>query len=108
MASFFKWKPSKAQKEAFKNQMNEIENFLNEHPEISASATRDSYYFNINGVDYRISNHSVESSPYHAYQENGKKRLDDVIYIHASKTRIIDIYTDLTNGVRLDGHGVRI
>ena len=71
--------------------------------------------FEINGQKYRISNHSVEASNKGAYNEltgeltrglyhpNG--RLEDVIYIHASKTRIIEIYNNLKKGLKLDGRG---
>ena len=96
---YMKWKPNKAQKEEFKRQMNEIESFITEHG-ISASASRDSYYFEIAGQKYRVSNHAVESSPYHPFG-----RLDDVIYIHAGKTRLIEIYTALASGKKLDGRG---
>lgn len=93
------WKPSKAAAKAFAEQMDNIVVFCNENG-IIYSSTMDSYYFTVNGQQYRVSNHSVESSTkYH----NGRK--PDVIYIHASKTRIIDIYTALQHGKHLDGHG---
>lgn len=79
--------------------------------------TNDSYYFTINGVNYRVSNHSVETSNKAAYDEvSGAKqrplyhddgRKDDTVYIHAGKSRIIEIYNDLEAGFKLDGRGNR-
>ena len=37
------------------------------------------------------------------YHEDGRR--DDTIYIHASKTRIIEIYNNLKDGKKLDGRG---
>ncbi len=83
---------------------------------IHSSLSFDSYYFTLNGVKYRVSNHSVEASNREAFDElTGQKRElyhqngreDDVVYIHASKTRIIEIYNDLAAGYELDGRGNR-
>lgn len=93
------WQPSKAAKYAFISEMRMIEDFLREHPDISASSSRDSYYFSDGTTTYRVSNHSPESSPYHDGREKGTR------YIHASKTRIINIYTAIMDGKRVDGHG---
>lgn len=110
-----KWKPSKAARAAFAEQMNEIAAFCKEN-QISQSLKGDSYYFTIDGKKYRVSNHSVESSNDGAYNWQGEKvrdvyheggRESDTIYIHAGKTRIIEIYNDLKNGVALDGRGNR-
>lgn len=112
----YKWKPSKSAKIDFANKMKEVDAFCAEHG-ISASRSSDSYYFTVNGVNHRVSNHSVESSNSKAYDPmTGKQRRElyreggreaDVIYIHASKTRIIDIYNDLVAGYKLDGRGNR-
>lgn len=116
MAYGRRWKPSRAQAIAFAQQMDEIESFCSDNG-ISASRSNDSYYFTLNGQKYRVSNHSVEASNSHAYDFMGQQvrelyhkegREDDVIYIHASKTRIMDIYKDLKAGYRLDGRGNRI
>ena len=110
-----KWKPSKSAKDEFKKQMQEIEEFITEH-NISASLSRDSYYFAIDGISYRVSNHSIEASNRHAFNEFGEQirekyhedtRCKDVVYIHASKTRIRQIFNDLQAGYRLDGRGNR-
>ena len=96
--------------------MKEIYDFCTEHG-IDASRTNDSYYFTINGVNYRVSNHSVEASNKAAYDEvSGTKRRTlyhnedrdtNTVYIHASKSRIIEIYNDLAAGFELDGKGNR-
>ena len=109
-----KWTPSKSAKREFAEQMNKIDQFCIDN-NISASRTKDSYYFTINGQEYRVSNHSVESSNGKAFTDLGQTRElyhpngreDNVIYIHASKTRIIDIYNDIKNGYILDGKGNR-
>ena len=111
----YRWKPSKKAIREFKNKMNEIDEFC-EKNNIGCSATKDSYYFTINGQDYRVSNHSIESSNKHAFNQYGEQvrglyhpleRSDYITYIHASKTRIIEIYNDLKNGYELDGRGNR-
>ncbi len=113
----FKWKPNKSQKEEYAKKMNEIDEFCQAH-NIKASLSNDSYYFTINEQMYRVSNHSIEQSNAGAYNRlTGEKvrelyheegRRDDTIYIHASKTRIIDIYNDLAAGYKLDSRGRRV
>lgn len=94
-----KWKPSKAEAKQFAEAMREIDAFCAKN-HIVQSTRGDSYYFAVHGQKYRVSNHSVESSPYHP-----DGRASDVVYIHASKTRIIQIYNDLMAGTTLDGRG---
>lgn len=110
---YYKWKPSKAKAREFAKKMSEIEEFCYANG-IMQSKNGDSYYFSINGQNYRVSNHSIEASNRGAYDENGEKvrelyhangRQDDTIYIHAGKTRIIEIYNNLKNGCSLDGFG---
>ena len=102
--SYYKWKPSKTAKKEFAIKMQEINDFcIKNH--ISNSNSNDSYYFTINEKSYRVSNHSIESSK-KIYHPNGREK--DVQYIHASKTRIIDIYNDLYNGYALNGNGNRL
>lgn len=110
-----KWKPSKTARREFAQTMNDIDKFCDENG-ISCSASKDSYYFTINGQKYRVSNHSVETSNAGAYDSLGNQvrskyhpdgREDDTIYIHAGKTRIRDIYNDLKAGYELDGRGNR-
>lgn len=111
----YKWKPSKTAKREFAQKMSEIDNFCVQKG-IQASSNNDSYYFTIGDKNYRVSNHSVEASNKKAYNSFGEKvrdeyhpggRDDDTIYIHASKTRIIEIYNDLEAGYELDGRGNR-
>lgn len=108
-----KWKPSKAKIKEFKNQMTEIEQFCIDNGIIS-SKTNDSYYFTLNGKNYRVSNHTIEQSNKKAYNEFGQQireeyhkdgRQENTIYITASKTRIIEIYNNLKNGYELDKRG---
>ncbi len=107
------WRPSTEQAREFAETMRSAEAFCASHG-IHRSKNGDSYYFELNGRKYRVSNHSVEASNKGAYDRDGhmRRRLyhpdgreDDVIYIHASKTRIEQIYIDLFNGVALDGRG---
>lgn len=113
---FWKWQPSKKKKREFAAKMREIEEFCDEH-DICCSYSKDSYYFSIGEKNYRVSNHSIEKSNQMAYDQlTGQKkralyhpdgRRADTIYIHASKTRIIEIYNDLVAGYELDGRGNR-
>ena len=111
--AYSKWKPSKSATREFAKKMSEIDEFCHVNG-ISQSRTSDSYYFEINGQKYRVSNHSVEASNASAYDWTGEQvrekyhengREYDVIYIHASKTRIIEIYGNLKAGLKLDGNG---
>lgn len=100
-----KWQPSKAAKKEFAQKMGEIDKYCREH-NINQSSTGDSYYFVINGQEYRVSNHSVEASYVNSggkYHDEGRN--EDIIYIHAGKTRIIDIHQNLLKGKKLDGKG---
>lgn len=110
-----RWKPSKTKAKEFAQQMEEISNFCATNG-ISQSLSGDSYYFFLNGKNYRISNHTIEASNLRAYNYLGEQirekyhddcRRDDTIYIYASKTRIIEIYNDLLAGYELDGKGYR-
>lgn len=111
-----KWKPSRTAKREFAQRMNDVDAFCKENG-IHQSRRSDSYYFTINGRRYRVSNHSIEASNaaafdkmsgeqkrnlYHGEREEGTQ------YIHASKTRIIEIYNDLKAGYKLDGRGQRV
>lgn len=116
MGYYRRWKPSKTAMKEFAQKMDEIDEFCNKNA-ISQSAKSDSYYFTIDGQAYRVSNHSIEASNRAAYDDLGNvirekyhpdEREEDVIYIHAGKTRIMDIYNDLKAGYRLDGRGNRI
>ena len=112
----FKWKPSKSAKRDFAQKMSEIAQFCADNG-IYQSMSGDSYYFTLNGIEYRVSNHTVAASNRHAYNDLNQKvreeyhpggERDDVVYITASKTRIIEIYNDLSAGYTLDRRGNRI
>lgn len=113
--SYGKWKPSKTAAREFAKQMQEIDDFCAENG-ISASSSKDSYYFTVGGVHYRVSNHTIEASNRAAYKDGEQVRAlyhedgreADTVYIHASKTRIIDIYNNLKAGYKLDGRGYRV
>lgn len=113
MSYYRKWKPSKTKVNDFKEKMNEIDYFCKKH-NIHRSQNSDSYYFTINNINYRVSNHAVESR--NKYDDFGNlknargyklddHREKDTVYIHASKTRIIEIYSKLKHGFKLDGRG---
>lgn len=114
---FKNYKPSKAKRTQFAKEMKEIENFCNQN-DIIASKNNDSYYFTLNDIHYRVSNHTIEASNKAAFDidigmytrdlYHETERKDDTVYIHAGKTRIIDIYNDLKAGYKLDGKGYRI
>lgn len=111
----YKWKPSKAKISEFISKMSIVDDFCKKN-DITKTKNSDSYYFTIDGQRYRVSNHSVEASNRGAYDDlygqvrelyHPEGRKDNVVYIHASKTRIIDIYNDLKAGYVLDGRGNR-
>lgn len=111
-----KWKPNKSAKREFAEKMQEVTEFCINNG-IKASSSYDSFYFTINGQNYRVSNHSVEKSNSSAYDDftglqkrelyHPEGRVKNTVYIHASKTRIVQIYNDLKDGYILDGKGNR-
>lgn len=62
MAFSRRWKPSKTKAREFASKMKEIEEFCMEHG-ISQSRSSDSYYFTVDGRQYRVSNHTIEAKP---------------------------------------------
>lgn len=98
---YYKWRPSKARISEFVETMNEIDEYCSKNG-ISQSARGDSYYFDWNGKHYRISNHSIESSKYHNDDERKDK---NNVFIHASKTRLIEIHQKIISGKEVDGRG---
>ena len=114
---FKHYKPSRTKRTQFAKEMKEIEDFCTKN-DIIASRNNDSYYFTLNDINYRVSNHTIEASNKAAFDiDTGMykrdlyhetERKDDIVYIHAGKTRIMDIYNDLKSGYKLDGRGYRI
>ena len=113
----YKYRPSKQQAQEYGQKMNEIRSFCQDH-NIQHSMSFDSYYFSLNGKNYRVSNHSIAASNRGAFNEHFEQvrefyhdqdgRNDDTIEILAGKTRIIEIYTDLLAGYSLNSKGNRI
>lgn len=108
-----KWKASKTKAKEFAIEMKRIEEFCCENG-ISYSRTMDSYYFTLNGINYRVSNHTMETSNAHAYNDFGEQvrekyhsenDFEELTCITASKTRIIEIYNNLKDGKILDKRG---
>lgn len=114
---FKHYKQSKLKTIQFAMEMDFIREFC-EKNNIQTSKNNNSYYFTLNGTNYRVSNHTIEASNRAAFDiDTGMykrdlyhetERKDDTVYIHAGKTRIIDIYNDLKTGYKLDGKGYRI
>lgn len=107
----YKWKPSKKKIKEFIKNMDNVEQFCIDN---NITQCRDSYYFTINNIEYRVSNHTMQTSNNKAYNcfgeqvrekyhsENDFKTL---VCITASKTRIIEIYNNLVNNIKLDKRG---
>lgn len=107
----YRWKPSRTKAREFAKKMEEIDQFCAEN-HISQSSSSDSYYFTIGDQMYRVSNHSVESSTYtdvfgdsYHYHGDSQQYRHDVYCIMASKTRIIEIYNRIKNGIKVDHRG---
>ena len=107
------FKPSKKQAKQFAETMDTIRDYCAEH-NISHSISCDSYYFTVNGIFYRVSNHTIENSNKHAFNDLGEqvrekyhsdKRDPETVYITASKTRLIEIHTALLQGKKLNKRG---
>lgn len=110
----YKWKPSKAAAADYAEKMEMIRVFCLDHS-IKHSISFDSYYFTLYGTDYRVSNHTVAASNRGAYRDGVQVRdlyhpdgEADTVCITAGKTRIIEIYNDLTAGYKLDRRGNRL
>ena len=72
IAMQYRWKPSKTKAREFAQKMAEIDEYCLKN-NISQSRSSDSYYFTINGEDYRVSNHTVAQSNRGAYNEFGER-----------------------------------
>lgn len=108
-----KWKPSKTKVKEYVSQMEDIRKFCDENG-ISYSKSMDSYYFTLNNNRYRVSNHTMETSNYKAYNYLGEQvrekyhtpdDFENLICFTASKTRIKEIYTNLQKGKQLNKRG---
>jgi len=111
-----KWRPSKTDAKEFAIKMEKIGEFCKEN-NIKTSMNKDSYYFEIDGKNYRVSNHTVAKSDKGMYKLSDcgsfyEKQRDsyhkDAVYFEcftASKSRIIDIYSLIKKGVKLNKRG---
>lgn len=111
------WRASKSARAEYGEKMREIERFC-EMNGISRSHSGDSYYFSLNGKDYRVSNHTIAASDSGAYRFDEFQGIvktrdfyhdpdEEVVEITAGKTRIIEIFNDLKAGYQLDKRGRR-
>ncbi len=107
------WTPSKEAAREFAQKMDEIAEYCRENG-ISQSFNGDSYYFTLNGKQYRVSNHTVKASNSAAFDWNTmeqKRRVyhpngeEGLVCITAGKTRIREIYEALKAGKELDRRG---
>lgn len=110
---------SKSSKKEFAAKMQEIKEFCDRN-EIQYSKDMNSFYFEIDSKQVRVSNHTIKASDKGCFYENiytgentkirdsyhENKKYD--IQITASKTRIIEIYNDLKAGIKLNKRGNRI
>jgi hypothetical protein len=99
---------SKTAKREFAEKMSEIQNYCDNNA-INYSCSMDSFYFEIDGQKYRVSNHTVKASNAKAFNEFGEKirelyHKDDEGYncIFASKTRLIEIHKKLKSGITVN------
>lgn len=109
-----KFKMSKTARCEYAAKMAEIEDFCKAH-DIKRSFSGDSYYFYLNGQNYRVSNHTVAESNRAAFEEFTGEQLREVyheggeradtIYIKAGKLRICEIYNALAAGKEVDECG---
>jgi hypothetical protein len=105
---------SRTKAKEYAQEMERINDFCNEHG-ISASRNLDSFYFKLNGISYRVSNHTMEASDRgmrdsltgEKLRESYHKYDDDLVCITAGKTRIVQVYCDLKAGYELTKRGLR-
>ena len=91
------WTHSKSEKKAFSNAMKLIDQFCIEN-NIEHVEHGGSYKFELNGKKYIVTNSSLPK----------ELRLKGVTYFFAGQTRLIQIYSDLKAGRRLDNRGRRL
>lgn len=110
----FRYKPSRANAREFAQTMDKINDFCAIHG-IAHSLSSDSYYFSHAGNRYRVSNHTLQASDRGMRNATGEKIRDsyhaadeNLICITAGKIRLIQIYTDIIAGYKLDKRGGRI
>lgn len=90
-------KSPRTQIKSFLDTIDEIDNFCVENS-IKTNKSRDNYFFNIGEQKYHISDRPVEINDIDGIQES-------TIHIIAGKTRLINIYNNLKDGILLDSRG---
>lgn len=103
---------SKTKKREYAIKLEEVKDYCDKN-HIYYNYKAKSFYFSVNGKDYRVSNHTVEASNKAAFDEFGyqwrelyhPKGRKDEIQIFASPVRLIEIHQNLLKGLDLDGRG---
>jgi hypothetical protein len=106
---------SRTKAREYAQKMEEIEDFCRNNG-ISASRNLDSFYFTVNNIKYRVSNHTIQASNRgmrdsltgERLRESYHKHDDDLVCITAGKTRIEQVYNDIQAGHKLDKRGFRV
>lgn len=92
--------------------MREVEEFVKAN-NIRQAQNGKSFYFELNGKNYRVSNHTVEASNAGAFNAEGQQVRElyhpngrgEEVQIFASPTRIIEIYNAIKDSKQVDGRG---
>lgn len=108
----YRYKVSKTKAREYAQKMDEIDDFCRANG-ISHSLSSDSYYFTVDGIKYRVSNHTLQASDRGIRDSLTGEKLrdsyhqhdDDLVCITAGKTRIIEIYNAVKAGKVLDKRG---
>lgn len=103
---------SKKAKAEYAQKMKDVETFVKEN-NIKQAQNGKSFYFELNGKKYRVSNHTVEASNAGAFNSEGQQvrelyhpdGRDGEVQIFASPTRLIEIYNAIKDGKQVDGRG---
>ncbi len=103
---------SKKAKAEYAQKMKEVETFVKEN-DIKQAQNGKSFYFELNGKKYRVSNHTVEASNAGAFNSEGQQvrelyhpeGREGETQIFASPTRLIEIYNAIKDGKQVDGRG---
>ena len=103
-----------------KERIKQIEEFCKEH-NITHNSNYDSFYFEIKGQQYRISNHSIDDSVHRDKKtnklvnhhidgneiKNSHEYCSQVKCYYAFQSRLEYIYNDIVKGYQLDNNGRR-
>ena len=106
---------SRTKAREYAQKMDDVDDFCRDNG-ISASRSLDSFYFTLNDVKYRVSNHTLQASDRGMRDSLTGEKLrgsyhnndDDLVCFTAGKTRIEQVYNDLKAGYKLDKRGFRV